>query len=84
MPEGWGVASPALGRVGSEDEASDVEQRRVDIVFTLEHVQGGAADLAGAKVLAINAVSSTTPPRAVLIRYAVGFMARRAAASIRW
>ena len=37
------------GRVGSEDEATDVEQRRVDIGFTLEHVQGGAADLAGAK-----------------------------------
>jgi hypothetical protein len=37
------------GRVGSEDEASDVEQRRADIGFTLEHVQGGAADLAGAK-----------------------------------
>src|SRR6478752_1771833 len=32
---------------------------------------------------AISAASSTTPPRAVLIRYAVGFMAFNAAASIR-
>ena len=37
------------GRVGSEDEASDGEQRRVDIGFAFERVQGGAADLAGAK-----------------------------------
>ena len=72
------------GGVGSEDEAGDVEQRRVDIGFTFEHVQGGAADLARREGRRSSAVSSTTPPRAVLIRYAVGFMARRAAASMRW
>jgi hypothetical protein len=71
------------GRVGSEDEASDVEQRRVDIGFT-SNTSRAAPRIWPVRRAAINAVSSTTPPRAVLIRYAVGFMTRRAAASIRW
>ena len=71
------------GGVRSEDEARGVEQRGVDIGFAFEDVEGGAADLSVCRAL-IRAASSTTPPRAVLIRYAVGFMARSAAASMRW
>ena len=80
MPMAGGFAG--AGRVGSEDEASDGEQRRVDIGFAFERVQGGAADLAGAKCCDQRGFVDDATAGG-LIRYAVGFMARRAAA-FRW
>jgi len=77
MPMAGGFAG--AGRVGSEDEASDGEQRRVD--GSPSNTSRAAPRIWPVRSAAINAVSSTTPPR--LIRYAVGFMARRAAA-FRW
>ena len=60
------------------------QQLRVDFRLALEHVDPGAAAIQCSRSARASAASSTTGPRAVLIRIAVGFIIRSSASPIEW
>ena len=77
-----GVARRARD-VRREDDVLHRQQLLADRRLVLEDVECGTCDRAGTRSATTSADSSTTCPRAVLTRTAVGFIATRASASIR-